>query len=136
MIVIHLVYIFDERYFKPAGLLNMRYEDKGIYVCNFLKWKSFYLYENFPGVCESKGAIDKKSVLFQAMIRRRTGDKPLLNLCRTCCMTSYGGSWCPFYWHGLTLIPAWISNDNPAIVWDEIIYPFTNFNGCTGNGNA
>ena len=29
------------------------------------------------------------------------------------------------------LIPAWISNYMPGKVWDEIIYPFLNFNGCT-----
>ena len=31
----------------------------------------------------------------------------------------------------LTLIPAWISNYVPRKVWDEITYPFLNFNGCT-----
>ena len=36
-----------------------------------------------------------------------------------------------FYLHGLTLIPAWISNHMPSKVWDEITYPFLNFNGCT-----
>ena len=35
----------------------------------------------------------------------------------------------PFYKHGLTLIPAWISNHMPSKVWDEITYPFLNFNG-------
>ena len=34
-------------------------------------------------------------------------------------------------WHGLTLRPAWISNYIHYKVWDEIIYPFTNFNGAT-----
>ena len=37
----------------------------------------------------------------------------------------------PFYQHGLTLISAWISNYMPNKVWDEITYPFLNFNGCT-----
>ena len=37
----------------------------------------------------------------------------------------------PFYLRGLTLIPAWISNHMPSKVWDEITYPFLNFNGCT-----
>ena len=37
----------------------------------------------------------------------------------------------PFYLHGLTLIPAWISNHIHYKVWDEITYPFLNFNGCT-----
>ena len=36
-----------------------------------------------------------------------------------------------FYRHGLTLIPAWISNHTPNIVWDGITQPFLNFNGCT-----
>ena len=36
-----------------------------------------------------------------------------------------------FYHHGLTLIPAWISNHMPRKVWAEITYPFANFNGCT-----
>ena len=37
----------------------------------------------------------------------------------------------PFYYHGLTLIPAWINNYIHYKVWDEITYPFLNFNGCT-----
>ena len=37
----------------------------------------------------------------------------------------------PFYLHGLTLIPAWISNHMPNKVPDEITYPFLNFNGAT-----
>ena len=42
------------------------------------------------------------------------------------------GPFCgPFYKHGLTLIPAWISNHIHHKVWDEITYPFLNFNGAT-----
>ena len=37
----------------------------------------------------------------------------------------------PFYLHGLALIPAWISKYMPIKVWDEITYPFLNFNGYT-----
>ena len=40
-------------------------------------------------------------------------------------------AWGAFYLHGLTLIPAWISNRMPCKVWDEIIYSFLNLNGCT-----
>ena len=40
-------------------------------------------------------------------------------------------SWGLFYWHGLTLIPAWISNYIHYKLWDEITYPFLNFNGAT-----
>ena len=37
----------------------------------------------------------------------------------------------PFYYHVLTVIPAWISNCIHYKVWDEITYPFSNFNGAT-----
>ena len=37
----------------------------------------------------------------------------------------------PFYLHDLTLIPAWLNNYIHYKVWNEIIYPFQNFNGCT-----
>ena len=37
----------------------------------------------------------------------------------------------PFYWHGSALILAWISNYIHYKVWDEITYPFLNFNGAT-----
>ena len=40
-------------------------------------------------------------------------------------------SWAPFHLHGLTLIPAWISNYIHYKVWDEITYSFLNFNGAT-----
>ena len=36
-----------------------------------------------------------------------------------------------FYLHGFTLIPAWINNNMLGKVWDEINYPFLNFNGAT-----
>ena len=36
-----------------------------------------------------------------------------------------------FYWYGLTLIPAWISNYIPGKVWEWITYPFSNFKSCT-----
>ena len=37
----------------------------------------------------------------------------------------------PFYLHGLTLIQTWINNYIHYDVWDEIAYPFINFNGRT-----
>ena len=36
-----------------------------------------------------------------------------------------------FHLHGLTLIPVCIINHMPNKVWDEITYPFLNFNGVT-----
>ena len=38
------------------------------------------------------------------------------------------GSFC---WYGLTSILAWINNNEHHKVWNEITYPFPNFNGCT-----
>ena len=35
----------------------------------------------------------------------------------------------PLYKHGLTLIPTMTGNHKPSKVWDEITYPFPNFNG-------
>ena len=37
----------------------------------------------------------------------------------------------PFYKHGLTLIPAWISNYIYHKVWHGIAYPFPKFDSCT-----
>ena len=37
----------------------------------------------------------------------------------------------PFYKHGLTLITVWVSNYTHCKVWDEITYPYLNFNDCT-----
>ena len=36
-----------------------------------------------------------------------------------------------FYWQELALISAWISNHIPNKLWNEITYPFPNFNGAT-----
>ena len=35
----------------------------------------------------------------------------------------------PFFWHGLALITAWVSNHMYSKVWDEITYLFPKFNG-------
>ena len=43
---------------------------------------------------------------------------------------SYIAFWCPFT-NVLTLIPARIRNDIDYEVWDEITYPFSNFNSET-----
>ena len=38
--------------------------------------------------------------------------------------------WGPFHYHRLPLVLVWISNNIHYKVWDEITYPFPNFNGC------
>ena len=37
----------------------------------------------------------------------------------------------PYHWRGLTFIKAWIRNHMPSKVYDEIVFPSPNFNGCT-----
>ena len=37
----------------------------------------------------------------------------------------------PFHQHGLTLIPAWLSNHMLSKICDEVTYSFPNFNSCT-----
>ena len=37
----------------------------------------------------------------------------------------------PVYQHGLTVIPEWINKYIHDKVWDEITYPFQNFNSAT-----
>ena len=59
---------------------------------------------------------------------RRTEDKSLDKPVMTLLSDATGG---PFYQHGLTLIPACISNKIHYIVWDDITHPFLNFNGYT-----
>ena len=36
----------------------------------------------------------------------------------------------PLYWHGLTYIPAWLSNHMSSQMWDDITYSFPNCNSC------
>ena len=43
----------------------------------------------------------------------------------------YALFWEPFYWHGLVLNPVRISNYSNFKVWDEITYPYPNFNRTT-----
>ena len=46
------------------------------------------------------------------------------------CQPSWWRIW-HITWHGLTLIPAWISNYIQSKMWDKITHPFLNFNGTT-----
>ena len=39
--------------------------------------------------------------------------------------------WGAFYLYGLTSILAWINNYMPNKMWDEITYPYRNYNGTT-----
>ena len=73
---------------------------------DFLQWKCLYHDSHFNKICP-RGLTDNESSMVQVNIRG------------------------PFYWHGLTLIPAGISNHIHYKVWDEITYPFLNFHGCT-----
>ena len=56
------------------------------------------------------------------------GWKQMSIISQSCLVMTQGS----FYWHGLTFIPAWINNHMPSKVWDEITYPFPNFNRSLG----
>ena len=45
--------------------------------------------------------------------------------------TTFHSAWGPFYKHGLTLFPARIINNIHYKIWDEMTYPFLNFNTAT-----
>ena len=61
----------------------------------------------------------KKSLSDEAISAKRQHEKP------------HDTTWGSFYYHELTLIPAWISNHMPSKVYEEITYPFPNFNSVT-----
>ena len=65
---------------------------------------------------------------FPVVTLRQSDPQPLQWFGLMLVMINPGAS---FYLYGLTLIPAWISNYIHYKVWDEITYPFRNFNGAT-----
>ena len=90
----------------------------------------------------SKGPIDNKWALVQVMAWRRTATSAVhtFHHAWSPCMTISGYGFlhvwllsprAPIYRHGLTLIPAWISNHIHYEVCDEITYPFPNIHECT-----
>ena len=86
-----------------------------------------------------KGSINNIPALVQIMAWCRPGDKPLsepmmVNLPTHKCVTR--PHWVNRIFMGPlllteTLIPAWINNHMPSKMWDEISYPFPNFNSYT-----
>ena len=52
-----------------------------------------------------------------------------IHLCEIIEAIRRDNNWGPFYWCHLTLNPTWICNHIANKVWDEIIYPFSNFSG-------
>ena len=59
-----------------------------------------------------------------------TGVRKLKPICQGCSAEFWElPTWGPFYQHGLTLIPAWISDHMHSKLWGEITYSFPNFNG-------
>ena len=98
-----------------------------------------------------KGSINNIPALAQIMAWRRSGNKPLsepmmVSLPTHICVTR--SQWVNIQcisitrpnnvWYivdhklsGAPLIPAWLSNYIHCRVWDEITYPFPNFNGAT-----
>ena len=55
---------------------------------------------------------------------------PLTNTMLFPFLLNYYTNW-DFYYHGFTLVPAWISDYIRYKVWNETTYPSPNFNGAT-----
>ena len=114
--------------------------------CNemhFTQRKCMYVKVNFTELVPN-GSVDNNSALVQVTAWHQIGDKPLPEPMITQCTNTIWlyqvtmrlarripHSSGPFYKHGLTLIPAWISNHIHFKMWNEITYPFLNFNGAT-----
>ena len=131
--------------------LNRRPFADGIFKCIFLNVNEWIL-PRISMKFVSKVRIDNIPALVQIMAWRRPGDKPLsepmiVSLLTHICVTrpqwvksipiltgrgTESDTWGLFYWHRLTLIPALISTyiHHRDRVWNEITYPFPNFNGC------
>ena len=132
--------------FKPARLLKMRYGDTGIDVCNRVttprnKMTTILLMTSSNACSHMKMIIfvPKFSVVLRVLLAKSQyyfkwwlGAEQATSHCWTYVDMLYGALWwllMPLYKHVLTLIPAWISNDMPSKVLDEITHPFPNFNG-------
>ena len=84
----------------------------------------WYIRSHFCGTQQS--IISKILSLAQSFHKKIMHNKNPCHSCFAICHTSG-----PFYWRGLTLILERISNYIHYKVWDEITYPFINFNGCS-----
>ena len=109
----------------PPGQKGRHFAED-IFRCIFVHEK-FYILIKISLKFVPKGPIDNNPPLVQLMAWHRIGNKPLSEPMLTRFIDAYmqlGGD-------ELTLIPAWINNHMPNKVWDEITYPFLNFNDCT-----
>ena len=99
---------------------------------NFLEWKLLYFFIGILLTVVPWGSVDNKTALVLLMVWQRTGDKALPEPMMTQwndSMSNHCQHQDPLLLRSLTLIPAWISNFVHYEVRDEIIYPFSNFNG-------
>ena len=62
-----------------------------------------------------------------------SNNRPMFNINMLCTIATIQENVCkgPFYWHGLTLIKALVSNHTRSKVWDETTYQFPNFKDYT-----
>ena len=97
----------------PVRHISLHWDDLRTVIFNMsILWSCIY---NQLMIEENK----KKSHNCRSPPHSTTSSPTSFNSCR------------PFYQHGLTLIPAWINNHIHYKEWDEITYPFLNFNGVT-----
>ena len=104
---------------------NSRYlrdYDSWIYRCSY--WNGMFLSWNI---------FKKNTCIIMEMIQYLNSSVDIFFQKNVCIESQHGIHalhhltiffWSPFYWHGLTFIPAWISNYNHYKVWDGITYIF------------
>ena len=103
-----------------------------IFKCIFLKGKKSYFDQHFHQSC-SQGSLCRwhfKHIFFKGIfLIWSIFHRSLLLFSRV--SNWQQGPLLPKGFNCVTLIPAWISSYVSSKVWDEITYPFPNFNSCT-----
>ena len=91
---------------------------------NTSEWNSFLVYKGFQeDICDTTGTRESHycDAIMGAMASQITG----LSIVYSTCNTNI------FYGHSLCWLRAWINDYMPSQMWDEITYPFPNFNCAT-----
>ena len=141
---------------QSSGLISVWFRQKMTFFINFISFHIFAIYVGgacwgLPAACRLIAVSGARLPSVDGLTVRYIKNAPLLNLpskyvCdlisnlfsihvraiqtyRDYAPVPTGSS--VIYITGLTLVPAWISKCTHHKMWDEIIYPFPNFNGFT-----
>ena len=141
---------------QSSGLISVLFRQKMTFFINFISFHIFAIYVGgacwgLPAACRliavSGARLPSVDGLTVSYIKKCTTIKSAIKIClrfisnlfsihvraiqtyRDYAPVPTGSS--VIYITGLTLVPAWISKCTHYKMWDEIIYPFPNFNGFT-----